>query len=162
MGAGLVAMAARITAANPKHADRHDAACDLAKLADAQREKLMGARVRDEAAFENVMKTRGDERQVALREAAQAPLDAMRLALDVQRLTIAALRLNNAHLESDLGCASEFAAAAVAACAYNVSVNHSFIRDETLVAAQRSEVAQYELESRQLLETMRARVRGTV
>jgi formiminotetrahydrofolate cyclodeaminase len=62
-------------------------------------------------------------------------------------------------LASDIGCAAEFAAAAVAACAYNVRVNHRAMRDSALVATQAVEMERYERESATLLRRVRETVR---
>jgi formiminotetrahydrofolate cyclodeaminase len=43
----------------------------------------------------------------------------------------------NTGLASDVGCAAEFGAAAVAACAYNVRVNHRYMRDEASIERQK-------------------------
>jgi formiminotetrahydrofolate cyclodeaminase len=159
MGAALVAMAARITAANSKYEAVLVHAQRLEQKAEELRTSLARARKRDEDAFAMVMRTRGEERQVALREAAQAPLDAMELALQVQLLAIEALELKNPYLESDLACAQEFGGAAVAALSYNVRVNHRAMHDERIVAQQRTAMERCENESRALLTFFRERRR---
>lgn len=159
MGAALIEMAARITAANPKHAAKHDDAQRLVARALALRAELATAQARDEAAFTAVIATRGDARQLALVRAAAEPLNAMRLAVEVEQLAVDALALENPHLASDVGCAAEFGAAAVAACAYNVRINHRAIRDKDVVAAQTSEMEGYERSSATLLQRVREKVR---
>lgn len=158
-GAALVAMAARITAANPKYGESRDRALGIAQRADELRERLLAARERDETAFAAFMASRGDARQAALREAAQAPLDAMACALDVQRIAREALSLGNPHLASDLGCADEFAAAAVTALAFNVRVNHAAMRDAAVVAEQREQMETCERESATLRDSVREKLR---
>jgi formiminotetrahydrofolate cyclodeaminase len=158
-GAALVAMAARITAGSPKHAEKRERALRIAQRADELRERLLLARDRDEAAFSAFMSARGDDRQTALREAAQAPLDAIALTLDVQRLAREALSLENPHLASDVGCAGEFASAAVEALAYNVRVNHRAMRDAAAVAEQSATLERYRRESATLLDELRNELR---
>lgn len=158
MGAALVAMAARITAAHPKHTAQETTALSLATLADTLRSQLLEARRRDEEAFAAVMATRGEARQGALERAAEAPLHAMHLALDVEQLAADSLELNNPHLASDLGCAAELAAAALAASAYNVRINHAAMRDARIVAAQTAQMQRYERESAELLRRIRATI----
>jgi formiminotetrahydrofolate cyclodeaminase len=158
MAAALVAMAARITAANPKYAEMREHAERISERADMLRAKLLEARHRDEAAFAAVMRTRGEERQRALHEAAQAPLAVMHDALDVERLALEATALQNPHLASDLGCAAEFAAAALKACAYNVRINHRSLKDAGTVTRQRSELERYERESAEVLDAIRKQV----
>ena len=158
MAAALVAMAARITAANPRYAARHALGVSIATLADTLRTQIVQAQTQDEEAFAAVMTTHGEARQEALLRAAKAPLHVMRLALDVEHLAAEALDLENPHLMSDLGCAAEFAAAALAASAYNVRINHRSMRDAQAIAVQVTEMERYERESAALL----ARIRATV
>ena len=159
MAAALVAMTARITAENPKYEQRRQAAQSVAELADRLRGELVDASRRDEEAFAAVMATRGDERQAALQRAAEEPLRAMRLALDVENLVVEALALENPHLSSDLGAACELAAAALAASAYNVRINHRAMRDEAEVTRQREEMELLERESASALRRVRETVR---
>ncbi|MGH7738351.1 MAG: cyclodeaminase/cyclohydrolase family protein [Candidatus Tyrphobacter sp.] len=147
LAAALVAMAARITAGNRTYAQHEAAARRIAEQADALRAELLEASRRDEEAFAAVMASRGDARQAALARAAAEPLDAMGLALRVQRLAAQALELGNAHLASDLGVANELAAAALAGSAYNVRVNHRAMRDEALVASHVQRLEALERES---------------
>ncbi|HEY9086356.1 MAG TPA: cyclodeaminase/cyclohydrolase family protein [Candidatus Tyrphobacter sp.] len=159
MGAALIEMAARITTSNPKYEAVRESAQRLIGRAGALRAELGEAQARDEAAFAAVMATRGAERQAAWARAAAEPLNAMRLALEVQRLSVEALSLENSHLASDIGCAAEFAAAAVAACAYNVRINHRALRDAGIVAGQAAEMERYEHESATLLRRVRETAR---
>lgn len=163
-GAALVAMVARICASDPA---RVAAAEALIGPADRLRTDLLAAKARDESAFERVVAAqalpKGEERAreiaVALEHAAEAPLHAAHLALEALRLAVRALELGNANLESDLGCAAEFAAAAVAACAYNVRINHRFMRDDAAVASQSERLRACETETAALLAQVRAAIR---
>jgi len=163
-GAALVAMVARICAVNPRYADRAGLCAELTESADALREQLLNARARDEAAFEAVVAAQAlpktDERRGALLEsalarAAEEPLHGAALALDVLRLADRALAVPNRNLASDLGCAAEFGAAALNACAYNVRVNHRFMRDADTIAAQAARLTDLERESAALLQRVR-------
>ncbi len=143
-GCALVAMVARI--------------CDnagLAARADALRARALEQSRLDESAFERVMATRGEERQAALVEAAEVPLQGMRIALDALHLSANALALGNANLVSDAGCAAEFAHAGLLGCAYNVRINHRFMRDEATVIAQRAILERYEREATGLTAAIR-------
>ncbi|HEY6326993.1 MAG TPA: cyclodeaminase/cyclohydrolase family protein, partial [Candidatus Cybelea sp.] len=94
----------------------------------------------------------------ALQGAAEEPLRAGGLALRVLEL---ALRLSEAHtkaLASDVGCAAEFAHAALAGCAYNVRVNHKYMRDAEVIARQAEMLACYESEAANMLELVRTTV----
>lgn len=166
--AALVAMVARITAANPKYVRRSAQARELIERADGLRAAFLEARLADEEAYGRVVAAsalpRGTEQakaertasmQAALGAAAAAPLQASGLARDVLRLSEAALALENPHLASDIGCAAAFAAAALEAGAYNVRVNHRYLRDPALV--ERQELALRELERER--DEIAARVR---
>jgi glutamate formiminotransferase/formiminotetrahydrofolate cyclodeaminase len=142
MGAALVAMVNRITLGSPKLASVHERAERLAELADELRERCAHARARDEAAFaavvaaqalpkdsDDAMAARTTALQAALTEAAEAPLHAATLALEVLELAEETALLGNANLVSDVGCAAAFGTAALRASADNVRVNHLFLKD---------------------------------
>jgi formiminotetrahydrofolate cyclodeaminase len=158
-GAALVAMVARITLTNPRHGARHDDARRLADEADTLRLALQAARTADEAAYGEVVRAgelakstpeekavRTSALQAALRHASAEPLRAAALAVRVLRLTERARALENRNLASDLGCAAEFAAAAVAAAGLNVRVNHAYIKDPDYVRVQEAELHHIERE----------------
>ena len=170
-GAALIAMVARICSANPKYAAQHDLALELVAQADASREEFLRARERDEAAFDRVVaatampKATDSEKharraalELALAHAAAEPLSVAQNALDLLRFTESALGLRNTGLISDIGCAGEFAHAALTACAYNVRINHKFMRDIAAVEAQRDALECYEREGAALLAQVRRAV----
>jgi methenyltetrahydrofolate cyclohydrolase len=170
-GAALVAMVARICSANPKYAVHKALALELVGQADSLREEFLRARERDEAAFDRVVaatampKATNSEKSarraaldLALAHAAAEPLAAAENSLEVLRLADSALDLNNANLVSDIGCAAEFAAAALAACAFNVRINHKFMRDNAAVEAQRDALQRYERDAHTLLTKVRRSV----
>jgi len=156
----LVAMVARICAQSPKYeAVRADAEA-LAARADSLREKMLEGKTRDEQAFEAVVAAKGDKAamQLALHHAATVPLEGAQDALAALNLASEAGALNNKHLVSDVGCAAEFAYAALAACAYNVRINHKFMKDADAVAGQSAQLERCEREGAAQL----ARVREAV
>lgn len=158
-GCALVSMVARICAASPKYAAKADLASRLVAQADRGREAFLQRKARDEQAFDAVVRARGDKAAMrsALREAAAVPLEGARAALEVLRLAADALELGNPNLVSDLGCAAEFANAALLACAYNVRINHKFMKDDdALIASQREELTQLEIAASDLLATVRS------
>ncbi|MGD0967794.1 MAG: cyclodeaminase/cyclohydrolase family protein [Candidatus Aquilonibacter sp.] len=170
-GASLIAMVARICSANPKYAAQHDLAIELVAQADALREEFLRSRERDEAAFDRVVaatampKATDSEKharraalELALAHAAAEPLAAAQNALDLLRFTENALDLHNTNLISDIGCAGEFAHAALTACAYNVRINHKFMRDIPAIEAQRHALERYEREGGALLTRIRRAV----
>jgi formiminotetrahydrofolate cyclodeaminase len=170
-GASLLAMVARICSANPKYAAKHDLAIELVAQADSLREEFLRSRERDEAAFDRVVaatampKATDPEKharraalELALAHAAAEPLAAAQNALDLLRFAKSALDLNNPNLVSDIGCAGEFAHAALTACAYNVRINHKFMRDIAAIEAQRHALERYEREGATLLASVRRTV----
>ncbi|HTX58478.1 MAG TPA: cyclodeaminase/cyclohydrolase family protein, partial [Verrucomicrobiae bacterium] len=143
----------------------------IAASTDALRKELVTARERDEAAFSRVVSAqtlpKGSEAEVAARRrtmdaalagAAAEPLRAAALARDVLHFAAQLLAIPNKHLASDVGCAAEFGYAALAACAYNVRVNHKFMRDTEAIAPQAKLLARYEEEGASLLATVRRSV----
>ena len=89
--------------------------------------------------------------ELALSEASQAPLDAAALALGVLELVDRLLDAPMGALGSDVGCAAEFAYASLAASAYNVRINHRYMRDEALVVEQAERLAGYEISAARAL-----------
>lgn len=159
-GAALVAMVARICAGNPKYALHKARADDIAARADALRTSLMTARERDEAAFEQVVAAtslpRGNDAERAARSAelerslaaaAAEPLQGAQLALAVLRTARELLVIPNRNLSSDIGCAAEFARAAVFACAYNVRINHASMKDAAQIGPAADQIAHAEREA---------------
>lgn len=174
-GAALVAMVARICSANPKYAAHKDLALELVGQADSLREEFLRARERDETAFEQVVaatampKATDSEKharraalELALAHAAAEPLAAAENALEVLRLAERALDLHNTNLVSDIGCAAEFAFAGLAASAYNVRINHKFMRDSEALEAQRHALERYERDARTLLTKIRGAVNAAL
>ncbi len=157
--AALVAMVARIVAANPKFADRHALATDLIATADELRRRSLAGRYEDERAYGRVVaatalpKATSQEKaartaalQAAFAEAAATPLAAGETAKLVATLAERALTLGNAHLVGDIGTAAEFAQAAFASAAINVRGNHTYMQDRALVDQQAALLARYERE----------------
>jgi methenyltetrahydrofolate cyclohydrolase len=172
LGAALVAMVARITLHNQKDDGATGALQSIVTSSDELRRQFETARARDEAAYGAVVvaqalpRATSEEKaarrkalDVALERAAQAPLQAA--ALDVQALELALelLEYSSAALRSDVGCAAEFAHASLLSCAYNVRVNHRYMKDALTVARQEQQLGVTESEARRLLERVRAKVR---
>jgi formiminotetrahydrofolate cyclodeaminase len=154
MAAALCAMVARITMGSAKLAPVHEEAAAIAADADDLRRRFVEQRPLDEAAFEAVVRAqamprateteqaaRRERLQHALAGAAEAPLEAARLATDAFALTARTAELHNANLMSDVDCAMHFARAAFDASAANVEVNHRYITDPATVAQQRDRLA---------------------
>jgi formiminotetrahydrofolate cyclodeaminase len=169
LGAALVAMVARITLTSAKLAERHALAAELAAEADALRARLAVARESDERAYGAVVRAVAlpratpEEREArsaalerALRAAATEPLAAANLSLRVVELAQRALGLQNTNLISDVGCAAEFGACALAACAFNVRINHKFMKEPSVMTRQEAELHGYEDLAAAILPGIRA------
>jgi formiminotetrahydrofolate cyclodeaminase len=170
-GAALVGMVARICAQNPKYAAHAELTRRIVAATDALRTQFDAARELDERAFASVIAAQERPRKTvveiavrqaaldaALQAAAAEPLKTSALALEVVRLADEILRVPNKGLASDAGCAAEFGFAALAACAYNVRVNHRYMRDEAVILCQTTELERYENEASELLLHVRRTV----
>jgi formiminotetrahydrofolate cyclodeaminase len=174
-GAALLAMVGRIYLESPKYAPYHELASRIVDSADALRAELMTARERDEKAFSRVMTAHGLPQssepekaaraasiESALFAAAAEPLRTAALALDVIRFSTQILAVPNKNLVSDIGCATEFAYAALASCAYNVRINHRFMRNAEAIAQQATLLGRYEDEAGALHVAVRRTVNETL
>jgi formiminotetrahydrofolate cyclodeaminase len=140
----------------------------LVSRADELREALSEARLRDEEAYgayvaaRSLPKRNDDEllarrraQDAALKGAAEAPLEAARLALEVLKLAAQLIEAPMGALASDVGCAAEFAHAAVTACGYNVRINHRYMRDEAAILEQAARLVAYEGQASIILRRVR-------
>jgi len=165
-GVSLVAMVARICLENAAYAAQHPRLQRIAGRTEELRAALEAARHEDERAFSYVVEAmalpkgaqRTERMQQALLGAARAPLHGARLCLAVLHAAPDVAEIDNANLASDVGCAAEFAASALFACAYNVRINHRYMKDAAAIAVQRERIDRYEREARALLEGLRAHV----
>ncbi len=170
-GAALVAMVARISAANPKYAGQHQAAETIAAKADVLRGRFVEARKRDEDAFQRVVEAqrlpkdsdaqkdaRATTLELALHGAAAVPLELAQSALEAMQLVDEALQIGHKNLVSDLGCAAEFSFAAVMGCGYSVRINHKYMKNQDTVREQSAQLAQIEEAASGILKEARQRV----
>lgn len=168
LGAALVAMVARITLEAPRRESHHPAARRIIERADALRDAFREAGAKDETAFAAVgaaqklpresdgeRAARARALENALAEAAAEPLAAAGLALELLGLCEDAVRLEHRGLASDVGCAAEFADASLRACAYNVRVNHRFMKDKATIERQGAKLATIEREAVAMLARVR-------
>jgi formiminotetrahydrofolate cyclodeaminase len=171
MAAALVAMVARIARRNPRNAANAEALDAIADHSDELRATLSEARSLDEAAYAAVVEAQAmpkdtadqqrDRRQAlddALARAAEEPLRSAQLNLEL--LTVAARLLEYPvdALTSDIGSAAELAAGALASCAYNVTVNHRYMKDAGIVALQREALTEIRTHADALLTQIRETV----
>lgn len=173
-GAALSAMVARICSGNPKYASHGPLLERIVRESDDVRLALLTARERDERAFMAVTAAQAlpkgtqeerDERRRfldrALLQAAHEPLEAAALALRVLQMARELCAVGNRSLASDVGCAAEFAGATVAACAYNVRVNHRYLSEPQHAAEQKTMLERYERDAGRLLSEVRAAIGGS-
>ena len=132
LAASLAAMAANVTAANPRYADRADALATLAAACDAQRSALLTLIDADAAGFLPLQRAyaipktdleRAARLADAARTACQAPLDMLAHCAQIVMLLDAARDIISPLLRSDVGCAAALCRAAAEAAAMNVFVN---------------------------------------
>lgn len=175
MGAALVAMVARITRENPKNDERAALADACIAEGELLRARFLEARTLDERAYGAVVEAMALPRateaektartarlQDALAQAAAAPLAAVNLGAQLLALSERALDLENVHLASDLGCAADFALAAIAASALNVRVNHKYLKNPDLVAEHTRVLEMFEREAPLGAARIRARVTAAI
>lgn len=171
MAAALIAMVARIAQNSPKHAAYAEELEAIADCSDALRAELTEARTRDEAAYAAVVAAQGLPRESeeqrrerrqslddALARAAEEPLHAAALNLQLLELTERLLEIPLEALISDVGSAAELAAAALGAAAYNVRANHRYMRDAEVVELQRASLDDRQAQALAALQTVRERV----
>lgn len=132
LAASLAAMAANVTAANPRYAERTDALATLAAACDAQRTALLTLIDADAAGFLPLQRAyaipkddpdRAARLAAAARTACQAPLAMLAHCEQVALLLPAALETASPLLRSDIGCAAALCRAAAEAASMNVFVN---------------------------------------
>ena len=172
LAASLAAMAANVTAANPRYAERTDALATLAAACDAQRTTLLALIDADAAGFLPLQRAyaipktdleRAARLADAARTACQAPLAMLAHCEQVALLLPAALEAASPLLRSDIGCAAALCRAAAEAASMNVFVNTRLLtpadRAETETRAEhlRATVAQ---SCAQTVDAVRAALRG--
>ena len=139
LAASLAAMAANVTAANPRYADRHDALATLAASCDAQRTTLLALIDADAAGFLPLQRayaipkddpTRAARLADAAHTACLAPLAMLEHGEQVALLLPAALSTASPLLRSDVGCA------AAEAAELNVLVNTGLLAPDDRAATE--------------------------
>lgn len=149
LAASLTAMAANVTAANPRYAARSASLRALIDACETQRTTLLALIEADAAGFLPLQKAyaipRTDpDRAAKLAAAAQtaclAPLAMLEHCVQTALLLTAALETASPLLRSDVGCAAALCRAAAEAAAMNVFVNTGLLApDERAVTEARAE-----------------------
>lgn len=145
LAASLTAMAANVTAANPRYAERSDTLKTLIDACETQRTTLLALIEADAAGFLPLQKAyaipRTDpDRAAKLAAAAQtaclAPLAMLEHCMQTALLLTAALETASPLLRSDVGCAAALCRAAAEAAAMNVFVNTGLLAPDERVATE--------------------------
>lgn len=145
LAASLTAMAANVTAANPRYAERSDALRALIDACETQRTTLLALIEADAAGFLPLQKAyaipRTDpDRAAKLAAAAQtaclAPLAMLEHCMQTALLLTAALETASPLLRSDIGCAAALCRAAAEAAAMNVFVNTGLLAPDERTATE--------------------------
>ena len=149
LAASLTAMAANVTAANPRYAERSDALRALIDACETQRTTLLALIDADAAGFLPLQRayaipkddpTRAARLADAAHTACLAPLAMLEHCEQVALLLPAALSTASPLLRSDVGCAAALCRAAAEAAAMNVFVNTGLLTpDERTVTEARAE-----------------------
>ena len=140
----------------------------LVPRADRLRAGLQRARQRDESAYAAVVAAQAKPKRTeaegaarrsalesALKRAAEAPLHTAGLIVQLLKLTDRLAKTPMGALASDVGTAAELAHAAVAACGYNVRINHRYMRDEPTIRKQATRLVALEGEATRTLKRVR-------
>lgn len=145
MGAGLVAMVARLTLGRKKYAEVESQMQDILEQAERLRADLTKAVKDDAAAFEAVMTAnklpKETSEQKAARseaivqttlQAARVPLQVAKMAVTIIALAGQAVKLGNLNAISDAASAAALARAALSAAGYNVRINISSLENKKI------------------------------
>jgi len=139
MGAGLVAMVARLTVGKKKYAEVEREMSDVLSEAEKLRTALSKGVERDAAAFQQLMAAyrldkedpqRAESIHQATLQAAAVPLEAAHKALRVMGLGVRAAELGNLNAISDAASGVNLANAAFHSAEYNVRINLLDLKDD--------------------------------
>ncbi len=175
LGGALTSMVCKLTVNNEKF---QDAAAELQGIQEqAQRlqTRLNTLIEEDSQAYKTVLaafrrpKTTDDEKverrqaiQTAFKGAADTPLETMKAALEVLKLTQTAAKKGNPNAITDIGCAVHLAKAALDGAALNVKINLSSIKDEEWTTRIRAEVSQLQTLADTLAQQVLANVESNM
>ena len=147
MGAGLVAMVARLSLGKKKYAEVEDEMKAVLDEAELLRTKLTAAVDEDAASFDGIMQafklpketdeekiTRSQAIQDATLYAAQVPLQTATDAVRVMELALKVASLGNTNAITDGASGAAMARAALTAAGYNVRINITSLKDEAKAA----------------------------
>ena len=141
LAASLTAMAANVTAANPRYAERSDALRSLIDACETQRTTLLALIEADAAGFLPLQKAYAipktdPDRAAKLAAAAQTACLAPLAMLEHCVQTALLLETASPLLRSDIGCAAALCRAAAEAAAMNVFVNTGLLAPDERAATE--------------------------
>ncbi len=144
MGAGLVAMVARLSIGKKKYADVEDEMKAVLNEAESLRAKLTDAVDEDATSFDAIMQAfklpKGTDEEKAARSqaiqdatlyAAQVPLQTATDAVHVMELALKVASVGNSNAITDGASGAAMARAALTSAGYNVRINLSSLKDKT-------------------------------
>jgi glutamate formiminotransferase/formiminotetrahydrofolate cyclodeaminase len=168
-GAALVAMVARLTTGKKKYEDVQDRMWALLEKAELLRTALSEAVIKDSQAFDDVMasfklpKNTTEEQEIRLNAiqaativAAEVPLSAAKMALEVMEYGFEAATFGNTNAISDAASAMYLAKAGLQSACLNVQINAININDQQIVDNLLSEVK----EITQQAEKLESQIKG--
>jgi glutamate formiminotransferase/formiminotetrahydrofolate cyclodeaminase len=160
MGAGLVAMVARLTKGKKKYQDVEIRMGEIVKTAEELRAELTVSVAKDSAAYDNVLeafrlpkstKKEIDNRKAAIQRATlaatQAPLEVAKMAVEVLKLALEVTESGNVNAISDAGSGAALAVASLSGAAMNVRINLTSLEDKSKVKEFSSEIESLEEEA---------------
>ncbi|MFH1632731.1 MAG: glutamate formimidoyltransferase, partial [Chloroflexota bacterium] len=164
MGAGLVAMVARLSIGKKKYTQVEAQMRALLDEAETLRSELAAAVGADSAAFESVMAAfkrpkddpaRPEAIQRATLHAAQVPLNVARKSVRVFELAVQAAELGNINAITDAGSGAALAQASLSSAGYNVNINALSLKDEDTARSLLDELAKLDNQTVILTQQLR-------
>src|SRR5581483_4319541 len=166
VAAALVEMVSNLTAGRSGYEQTWDRMREVATAASRARAEFLALADRDTAAFDRVMGAFGlpketDEQRAersraireAYREAAEAPLEVARRAVDLMEAAAECVRVGNVNAASDALSAVHELSASVGCAIANVEINLAGMKDEAAAARMRSEIGAIRARAREWSET---------
>jgi glutamate formiminotransferase/formiminotetrahydrofolate cyclodeaminase len=163
MGAGLVAMVARLTLGKKKYLNVEKRMGKIVKQAEELRANLTASVEKDAAAYDSVMqafrlpkstKKETEFRKVAIQKATlgatQAPLEVAKMAVKVLKLASEVAEKGNVNAITDAGSGAALALASFRGAAMNVRINLTSLENKSITKKFSSEIESLEKEAAKL------------
>lgn len=157
MGAGLVAMVARLTIGKKKYHDVEKRMGEIVMAAEKLRADLTVSVGKDAAAYDSVVdafrlpkstkkeiESRREAIQKATLKATQAPFEVAKLAVEVLKLALEVAEKGNINAITDAGSGASLVLASLSGAAMNVRINLTSLEDKAKVKKFSSEIESLE------------------